>query len=330
MALGRRKFLSIVVAAMAPQRVFSQTTGRVLRICFLTFDRGSAEAPTERFKGFFDRLRELGYVHPQTLHIDYIVAEGRTDQYPALAQQCVDSQPGVIAVTTTPGALALKRATETIPIVMVALGDPVGTGIVSNLAHHGSNLTGMSQMTSELAVKRLELLKQTIPGLSRVLVLAYLVNPVSSLQVQAIKQGAPSLGITPLIHNIDSAADLPAAVRAGLDGGAQALCTTAESIFLVERNKVTELAAQYKLPAVYPYAAFVLDSGGLMAYEAFNSDLHRSAADYVDRIFKGAKPASLPVQEPVRFRLVINLNTAKSLDLTIPPLVLTRADQIIE
>jgi putative tryptophan/tyrosine transport system substrate-binding protein len=324
----RRDFLSLVAATIATRGASAQKT--VPKLCFLTFDCGTAESPTERFRGFFDRLGELGYRHPDTLHIDYIAAEGRTDQYAALARQCVAQHPNVIAVTTTPGAHALKRSTQTIPIVMVALGDPVGTGLIQNLSHPGSNLTGMSQMTTTLAAKRLQLLKEAVPGLSRVLVLSYLVDPISPLQVAAIQEAAPSLGITPLVHDINSADDLPAAFEAGANEGAQALVTTAESIFRAERGKVTQLAAQYKFPAIYPYAAFASDSGGLMAYEVYDSDLHRSAADYVQKILQGAKPADLPIQEPTRIRLIINLKTAKSLDLTLPALVLTRADQIIE
>jgi putative tryptophan/tyrosine transport system substrate-binding protein len=250
MLLRRRDFLFFLAAIIAMRGASAQK--RVPRLCFLTFDRGTAEAPTERFKGFFERLRELGYVHPQTLQIDYISAEGRTDQYPALAQQCVAEHPDVIAVTTTPGAHALKRATQTIPIVMIALGDPIGTGLVQNLATHGSNITGTTQMTSTLAAKRLEILREAVPGVSRVLVLAYLVDPVSPPQVAAIKEAAPALDITPLVHDIHSADDLAAAFEAGLNEGAQALITTAASIFVVERAKVTELAAHYKLPAIYP------------------------------------------------------------------------------
>jgi putative ABC transport system substrate-binding protein len=213
---------------------------------------------------------------------------------------------------------------------MVALGDPVGTGLISSLAGHGSNITGMSQMTSALAAKRLELLRETVPNLQRTLVLAYLVDPISPLQVAAIREAAPSLGITPLVHDIKSTDDIPAAFEAGVSEGAQALTTTAESIFRAGRTMVTELAAHYKLPAIYPYAAFALDSGGLMAYEVYDSDLHRSAADYVDKILKGSMPNDLPVQQPSRLRLVINLNTAKALGLTVPRSLLARADEVID
>jgi putative ABC transport system substrate-binding protein len=188
----------------------------------------------------------------------------------------------------------------------------------------------MSQMTSALAAKRLELLKEAVPEISRVLVLAYLVDPISPLQVQALKEAAPSLGVTLQIRDIRTADDLPAAFEAGTKEGAEGLTTTAESIFRAERARVTELAGRHKLPAIYPYSVFAVDSGGLMAYEVVDRDLHRSAATYVDKILKGARPSDLPVQQPTKFRLVINLKTAKALGLTVPQTLLVRADEVIE
>jgi putative ABC transport system substrate-binding protein len=318
-------------AAVAwPFTARGQQPKKMPRLCFLTFDRGTAETPSARFEGFFQGLRELGYVNGQTLTLDYLSASGHADQYPALAAECVRLDPDVIAVTTTPGARALKRATGTIPIVMVALGDPAGTGLVDNLARPGGNITGMSQMTSELAAKRLQLLKEAVPGISRVLVLSYLVDPIAPLQVRALKEAAPSLSVTLQIRDIQSVDDLPAAFEAGANSGAEGLITTAETFFRAERARVTELAGRHKMPAIYPYLAFAVDSGGLMAYESVESDLHRGAANYVDMILKGAKPADLPVQQPNKFRLVINLKTANTLGLTVPQSLLARADEVIE
>ena len=326
----KRRDLLVSATTLALWPFGASAEPRAPRICFLTFDPGTAEAPSPRFQAFFDRLAELGYAHPRSAQIEYIAAAGRTDQYLALASECVAHAPDIIAVTTTPAASAAKKATHTIPIVMVAVGDPVGTGLVDDLAKPGSNITGMSQITSPLAAKRLELLKEAVPGISRVLVLAYLVDPISPLQVQAIEEAAARLGITPLIHDIRSTDDLSIAFDRGLQERAQALTTTAESIFRAARDEVTELAARHKLPAIYPYATFALDSGGLMAYEVYDSDLHRGAAEYVDKILRGAKPAQLPVQQPSRLRLVVNLKTAKSLGLTIPTTLLGRADDVIE
>src|SRR6516225_3851571 len=200
----RRRELIAALGSMAatwPLAARAQQPKKIPRLCFLTFDPGTPQLPAKRFEAFFERLRELGYVNGQTITIDYLHPEGRSDRYPELVAECLRLKPDVIAVTTTPGAHALKNATSTIPIVMVALGDPVGTKLVNDLRRPGGNLTGMSQMTSGLAAKRLELLKEAIPNISDVLVLAYLVDPISPLQVQALKDTAPALGIT--LHVID-------------------------------------------------------------------------------------------------------------------------------
>ena len=185
-------------------------------------------------------------------------------------------------------------------------------------------------MVPEVATKRLELLKEAVPGISRVLVLSYLADPIAPLQVKAMQQAAASLGVTLQIHDIQTADDLPAAFDAGAKGRAEGLIVTAESIFVVQRARVSELAARYRLPAMYPYKIQVADKGGLMAYDVDYPDLERRAATYVDRILKGAKPSDLPVQRPTKFALVINLKTAKSLGLTISESFLLRADQLIE
>jgi len=329
--VNRRAFVTGLGAVLAaPLPAEAQQTRRVPRLCFLTFDPGTAESPSPRFAAFFQGLRDLGYVQGQTIAIDYVVAEGRTDRYPELASECVRLKPNIIAVTTTPGARALKNATQTIPIVMVALGDPVGTGLVDSLARPGGNLTGMSQMTSGLAAKRLEVLKEAVPSISRVLVLAYLVDPISPLQVKALKEVAPARGVTLLIRDVRTADDLSAAFDAVVRERAQGLLTTAESFLRLQRARVTELAARHKLPAVYPYGVFATESAGLMAYEVNDADLHKRAAGYVDKLLKGAKPSELAVQQPTKFELVINLKTAKALGLTIPPSLLLRADQVIE
>ena len=313
-----------------PLAAEAQRAGKIPRLCFLTFDPGTAQSPSTRFEAFFQGLRELGYAHGQTITIDYLSPDGRSERFPELAVECLRLKADIIAVTTTPAAQAAKNATRTIPIVMVALGDPVGTGLVDSLARPGGNVTGMSQMVTGLAAKRLELLKEAVPGISRVLVLSYLVDPIAPLQVKALKEAAPSLRMILHIHDIRTADDLPAAFEAGAKERAEGLITTAESIFRAQRARVTELAARHRLPAIYPYSAFAVDNGGLMAYDVIDADLHRRAATYVDRILKGTKPADLAVQQPTTFRLVINLKTAKALGLTIPPSLLSRADEVIQ
>ena len=232
-------------------------------------------------------------------------------------------------VTTTPAAQAVESATQTIPIVMMALGDPVGTGLVSSLARPGGNITGLTIMASGLSAKRLALLKEAVPTISRVLVLSYLVDPIAPPQINELERAARTLGVKLLVQGIESADDLPAAFEAGGRERADGLLTTVESIFAAQRKRVVELAARYRLPALFPYRAMV-DAGGLMAYDSYTPDLVAQAATYVDRILKGAKPAELPVEQPTKFELAINLKTAKALRLTIPPSLLLRADQVIQ
>jgi putative ABC transport system substrate-binding protein len=300
------------------------------RLCFLTFDPGTLQSRSPRFDAFFAGLRDLGYVDGQTITIDYLSATGHSEQFPGLAAECVRRKADIIAVSTTPAAHAAKNATRTIPIVMIALGDPVGTGLVDDLAHPGGNITGMSLMVPELAAKRLGLLKEAAPGISRVLVLSYLADPIAPLQVTALKDAARSLGLTLLVRDIRTGDDLAAAFDAGTKEHVEGLITTAESIFVVQAARVSELAARHKLPAIYPYSIQVTEGGGLMAYDVIIPDLHKSAALYVDRILKGAKPSDLAVQQPTKLTFVVNLKTAKALGLTIPPPLLARADEVIE
>jgi putative tryptophan/tyrosine transport system substrate-binding protein len=330
--MDRRAFLGTIVGSVlvATLPAEAQPARRLPQLCFRTFDSGTARSPSPRFAAFFQGLQDLGYLNERTIAIHYLSADGRNERFLDLVAECLRLKPDIIAVTTTPAAQTAKTATSTVPIVMVALGDPQGTGLVDSLARPGGNVTGMSQLTSGLAAKRLALLKEAVPRISRVLVLTFLVDPIAPLQVKALKEVAPSLGVSLLVHDIRTAEDLPAAFDAGAKERAEGLLTTAESIFRAQRARVTELAARHRLPAIYPYSAFVTDADGLMGYSIHDSELHRRAASYVDKILKGAKPSDLAVQQPTNFELVINLKTAKALGLTIPPLLLQRADQVIE
>jgi putative ABC transport system substrate-binding protein len=327
--MDRRRFLltSLAGAVAGPFAAEAQRTGKTPRLCFLTFDPGTTQS--NRFMPFFQRLRDLGYVDGQTITIDYLSADGRGERFPALAAECLRLKADIIAVTTTPAAHAAKKATQTVPIVMVPLGDPVATGLVQSLARPGGNITGLTFMASGVAAKRLELLKEAVPKLSRVLVLSYLIDPIAPPQVQELENAARSLRVKLLVHDIRAADDIPTAFDAGVKEGVQGLLTTAESILHVHRRRVVELAAEHGLPAVYPFRA-VVESGGLMAYDSWTPDLVGRAATYVDKILKGMKPAELPIEQPTKFEFVINLKTAKALGLTIPPSLLLRADQIIE
>ena len=323
-------FAALAVALVVlglPLAVEAQQAGKLPRLCFLTFDPGTLRS--NRFGAFFQGLGDLGYRDGQTISIDYLSADGRAERLPALAAECLRLKADVIVVTTTPFARAAKDATRTVPIVMLTLGDPVGTGLVDSLARPGGNVTGVTTMAPGLSAKRLELLKAAAPRISRVLVLAYVVDPIAAPQVEELKKAAPSLGVQLQIRDIQTADDLQAAFDAGAKERAEGLLVTSASIFIVHRARLIELAARYRLPAMYSNKLFA-DAGGLMTHDASRPSLEVSAATYVDRILKGTKPADLPVEQPTKFELTISTKTAKALGLTIPQSVLMRADQVID
>jgi ABC-type uncharacterized transport system substrate-binding protein len=327
--MDRRRFLltSLAGALAAPLAALAQQAGKTPRLCFLTFDPGTTQS--NRFGPFFEHLRDLGYVDGRTINIDYLSADGQGERFPALAADCLRLKADIVVVTTTPAAEAAKKATRMIPIVMIPLGDPVTTGLVASLARPGGNVTGLTFMAAGLTAKRLALLKEAVPGISRVLVLSYLVDPIAAPQVKELESAAHSLRVKLLVRDIRTADDLPTSFDAGARERVEGVLTTAESIFVAQRERVVELAAQHRFPGMYPYRRMV-DAGGLMAYDSYTPKLLARAAAYVDKILKGAKPAELPVEQPTKFDLVINLKTAKALGLKLPPSLLARADQVIE
>jgi putative tryptophan/tyrosine transport system substrate-binding protein len=327
--VNRRAFVTGLGAVLAaPLGAEAQPAGKVPRICVLAADSRSSPW-ARRYQGFLQGLRDLGYVEGRNIAIDFLSTDGQYDRFPALAVECVGLKPDVIVAYTTPGSLAAKNATKTIPIVTGPIGDPVGTGVVGSLARPGGNVTGQTVMASGLSGKRLQLLKEAVPALARVLVLSQRADPVSALQVQEFEKAAGPLGIRLLNRGIGSPDEFSAATAAGVRDGAQALVTTIETFFLIHRARVVELAATHQLPAMYSSRDYV-DSGGLMSYGPNTLSLYRHTAITVDKILRGAKPADLPVEEPRTFELVINARTAKTLGLTIPPSLLLRADQVIE
>jgi putative ABC transport system substrate-binding protein len=327
--MRRRDFIKAIagLGAAWPIAARAQQPAKLPRLCFLTFDPGPLQST--RFGAFFDGLRDLGYVQGQTITIDYLTADGQAERYPALAAQCVRLGADVIVTTTTPATQAAKHATHAIPIVMIGLGDPVGTGLVNSLARPGGNVTGLSQMTPSVAVKRLELLRELAPQVTRVLVLSHLSDPIAAPQVKALEETARSLGIKLQIRDIRAAGDLAVAFDAGVQERAEGVMATGESIFVVNRARLLELAARHRLPGVYHHKA-IAEAGGLMAYQPVITVMHRRAATYVDKLLKGAKPADLPIEQPTNFELVLNLKTAKALGLTVPPTLLARVDEVIE
>lgn len=327
--MRRRDFVITLggVAVAWPIAAHGQQPRKIPRLCFLTFDPGSLQST--RFAAFFEGLRDLGYVQGQSILIDYLTADGQAERYSALAAECLRLGADVIVTSTTPATLVAKSATRTIPIVMVGLGDPVGTGLVDSLARPGGNVTGPSLMFPALAVKRLELLREVVPQISRVLVLTHLSDPVAASSVKALEEAARALGMKLLIQDIRTPGDLPAAFEAGVKERAEGVINTGESIFAVNRARLAELAVRHKLPGVY-HLRVIAEAGGLMSYQPVTALQHRRAATYVDRVLRGAKPADLPIEQPTQFELIVNLKSAKALGLTVPATLLARADEIIE
>jgi len=282
-----------------------------------------------RYAGFIQGLGDLGYIVGKDILIDFLSTDGKSERFPALADECIKLKPDIIVAYTTPGGLAAKKATSTIPIVVGPVGDPVGTGIVASLARPGGNITALTVMGPELSGKRLQLFKEAIPTLSRVAVLSQLTDPIGPLQVRELEQAANPMGLHLQVHDVKTTDDLAPAFEMAAKSGAQGLLTTLETFFIVRRARIAELAAQYRLPAMFTVRDFA-EAGGLMSYGPSTLSLYSQTAAQVDKILKGSKPADLPVEQPTKFKFIINLNTARTLGLAIPPGVLAIADEVIE
>ena len=309
--------------------VEAQEAAKVARIGYLV---ASHDAPRLR-EAFRQGLRDLGYVEGRNLVIEIRSAEGKHERYPALAAELVALKVDVIVASGgTPSALAAKQATGTLPIVFINVGDPVTSGLVTSLARPGGNVTGLSVVAPELISKRLELLTQAVPGVSRIAVLwqpGALEERTEKDRLQRAEVAGRTLGIRLQFVEARGPKDLDRAFSDMTRARAGALTDLEGSVFWSERKRIVDLAAKNRLPAVYALREFV-DVGGLMSYGPDFADLFRRAATYVDKILKGAKPADLPVEQPTKFELVINLKAAKALGLTIPQSVLARADQVVD
>ena len=322
------KFLLLILAMAilaAPLPAEAQQAAKVPRIGVLR----PGSPPDPSVEAFRQGLRDLGYVEGQNIAVEYRWAEGKTDRLRDLAAELVQLKVVVIVTSTTAGVQAARNATTTIPIVMAAASDPVGVGFVASLARPGGNVTGLSLLDTELSAKRLELLREAVPGLGRMGVLWSPADPGMTLQFNVVQDAAQLLGLQ--IHNLQvrDSSDFQGAFQAASSGRVGALLVLAQPFTLLHRTQIVDLAGKSRLPAIYTSTPFV-DAGGLMSYAPIYPDLFRRAAVYVDKILKGAKPADLPVEQPTKFELVINLKTAKSLGLTIPQSVLIRADRVIE
>ena len=280
-------------------------------------------------KAFREGLHDLGYIEGKNIVIEYRYAEGKEDRLPALASELVRLNVDIIVVGGGNATLAAKNATKTIPIVMGTASDPVGTGLVASLARPGGNITGSTHISPDLSGKRLELLKEAIPKLNRVAVLTYHDNPAATLMLKETETAAQSLGLQLQILEVRGSNELENAFGVAKKGRAEAMNVLSSAFLSAERKKIVELASKGQLPAMYFDSQFV-ESGGLMSYGANIADLFRRAATYVDKILKGAKPADLPIEQPTKFELIINLKAAKQIGLTIPPNVLVRADKVIK
>jgi len=329
--ITRRVFVGTLAGGLltAPLAAQAQQVGKVFRVVYLSPGSPSEPFRQRRFEAFRQGLRELGYVEGRNIAIESRWAEGKYDRYPALAADLVRLKVDVIVPVGGAATQATQQATRTIPIVMSVVIDPVGSGLVASLARPGGNVTGLTIMASDLVGKQLELLKEVVPKVSRVALLWNPDNPGSAPQLRQAEAAARALGVRlqPLEardpQEIDSAFAAMTRERAG------ALLILADAIFLNQRRQIAELAAKRRLPAVFGNGEHA-EAGGLMAYSANLLDLERRAATYVDKILKGAKPADLPVEQPSKFELVINLKTAKALGLTIPHSLLLRADEVIQ
>jgi putative tryptophan/tyrosine transport system substrate-binding protein len=305
----------------------AQQPAKIPRIGFLGNSTPALEA--NLIGPFREGLRDLGYVEGKNIVIEWRWVEGKYDRFPTLIAELIASKVELIVTAGTLATIALKKATTTLPLVMIAVGDPVGTGLIASFAHPGGNLTGLTSISPELDGKRLELLREVVPKISYV---AVLWNPTSPLQVVAEREtqvAAKAMGIKVLSLGVQAAAEFDKAFATILRERARSLLVLADRLFLHHRVRIMDFANQNRLPGVHAYVELV-DAGGLMSYGPSYAGMHRRAAYFVDRILKGSKPAELPVEAPAKFELVVNLKAAKQIGVTVPPEVLYRADKIIK
>jgi putative tryptophan/tyrosine transport system substrate-binding protein len=326
--LRRRDFMTLVIGGVAStQPLAAQQSRRLPRIGILL--PGTPASFSLRTKAFLEGLGAFGYVEDKTIVFDWKWGQDRVDVLPGLAQELVRNNADVILTGGTAAATALKNATPNIPIVMAIIGDPVAAGLVESLARPGGNATGFSIMAPELGGKRLQLLKEILPGITSVAVLLNSKNPQSKIELAEMRGAAQAMTMQLQPAEISSEAGLDDAFRVVKNANVQGLIVLTDPIFFSQRKRIVDLASATRLPAIYFFQEFP-EAGGLMSYGPSDTDLFRRAAGYVDRILKGVKPRDLPVQQPTLFDLVVNLKTAKALGLAIPESFLLRADKVIE
>jgi len=323
-AIGLMLALAIVVASLATEAQQPKNVHRIGTLSAL----GTTPGRNPFVEAFLEGMRALGYVEGQHFVLEYRGAEGQFEGFPDLAAELVRLKVEVIVAQGTPAALAAKHATTMLPVVMVGVGDPVGSGLVASLARPGGNVTGVASLAPDLVGKQLKFLKDVLPTVSRVAVLWNPANPASHLMVRAADVAAQALGVQ--LHLVEARGPdaFDNAFAAMTSAHAGALLVLGEPVFLLHRGRLAELAAMSHLPTMHNIREYV-EAGGLISYGPSAPDVWRRGATYVDKILKGAKPADLPVEQPTKFELVINLRTAQALGLTIPPIILFQADEVI-
>jgi len=324
--MKRRQFITFVgVAAVLPLAASAQS--KIPRIGFIGNSTAALEA--NLVDAFREGLRELGYEEGRNIVIEYRWAGGEYQRFSTLVAELITAKVDLIVTAGTPAALAVKKATTTVPLVMVAVGDPVGTGLVPSLARPGGNLTGLSSIAPDLEGKRLQLLREIVPALSYVAMFVNSVNPFHVSSMRQARAAAEGMGIKLQLHDIRKTEDLDDAFTAIRNERPGALLILADRVFLHNRERIADFTKEQRLPNVNAYKEIV-EVGGLMSYGPSYEDMHKRAATYVDKILKGAKPADLPIEQPSKFTFIVNLKAARALDVTVPSQLLAFTDQLIE
>ena len=325
--MRRREFITLLGGTLAwPLAAGAQRAANMPTIGYLGPATHAVES--QRVAAFVQRLRELGWIENRTIAIEYRWAEGREERFTEIAAEFVRLKVDVIFTYATPPVIAAKRATSVIPIVFAVAGDPVNAGLVASLAHPGGNITGLSIQQTDLASKRLELLREVIPGLRRLAMLVNVGNPLAVLDLGEVQAAARSFGLEVITLEIRRGEDITPAFEA-LKGRAEALYVVIDPLVGTHRIRINTLVLAARLPTMHTLREGV-EAGGLMSYGPNFPNLFRRAAEYIDKILRGGKPADIPVEQPTKFDLVINLTTAKALSLDVPPTLLARADEVIE
>jgi putative ABC transport system substrate-binding protein len=323
----RRHFITLLGGAVAwPLAASAQQPAKPPTIGFLGQSTLAVEGP--RLAAFLKRLRDLGWIEGRTIAIEYGWGEGSSERFAGIAADFVRLKVDVIVTSGTANVIAAKRATSTIPIVFAVAGDPIANKLVASLARPGSNVTGLSTVATDLAGKRAELLREAVPGLRRLAIIGNVGNPLSVLEMNEAQAAAGRFGLDAAVLAIRRTADILSAFE-GLKGSADGLYVVADPLVNTSRARIHTLAMAARLPAVYN-AREHIEAGGLISYGPNFPDLYWRAADFVDRILRGAKPGDIPVEQPTKFELAINLTTAKALGIDVPPTLLARADEVIE